>query len=187
MMMGNTKLSDHIGKKLGKLLCGLACVGLGFAGTIPASLAGEIDSAEANQIDPAFLGHEGQSSSLLASDDFQEAWLTGNKSHQYLGLASIALLGLAIVSPKEEGGPHEMFATASALLGGAAVSTGLIYHWDDFDFSKGLLEPDNLHVALAGFGALAMLYAVAQAPEVPHAGAGAIGGIAMGVAVKMTW
>ena len=119
--------------------------------------------------------------------DFQEPWWSGPKAHQYFGLASLALVGLAAISPKEEGGPHEYFATASAITAGAAVGSGLVYHWDDFDFSNGFSDPDNLHVLLAGLGALGMMYAVSQAPEVPHAAVGAMGGIAMGVAIKITW
>lgn len=118
---------------------------------------------------------------------FETPLFSGNKVHQYLGLGALGLLALAIVSPKEEDGPHEYFATGSAVLGAAAATSGLIYHWDDFDFDDGLSDPDNLHMMLGSAGTLLMLAAISQAPEGGHAGLGIVGGVAMGVAVKMTW
>lgn len=118
---------------------------------------------------------------------FKTPLFTKDKTHQYLGIGALALVALAAVSPKEEGGPHEYFATGSAVLASAAVTTGLIFHWDDFDFSDGLSDSDNLHVILAGLGTLAMIAAVSQAPETGHAGLGAVGGVAMATAIKITW
>jgi hypothetical protein len=118
---------------------------------------------------------------------FEAPLFSGNKVHQYLGIGALGLLALAIVSPKGENGPHEYFATGSAVLGTAAATTGLIYHWDDFDFDDGLSDPDNLHMLLGSTGALLMLAAISQAPEGGHPALGIAGGVAMGVAVKLTW
>jgi len=119
--------------------------------------------------------------------DFKEPWLTGSKVHEYLGLGALALVGLTALAPKEEGGAHEHFAKAATVLASAAVTTGLIYHWDDFHLKDGFKDPDNQHVMLGALGALAMLYAVSKAPDSGHAGAGLLGGAAMGVAIKITW
>jgi len=118
---------------------------------------------------------------------FVPSLFTANKIHQYLGIGALGLVALAAISPKEEGGAHEYFATGSAFLASTAVTTGLIYHWDDFEFKDGLTDPDNMHMILAGLGTLAMVAAVSQAPDGGHAGLGAAGGIAMGTAIKITW
>lgn len=136
---------------------------------------------------PSATGGGFASSSAVGSTEFEAPLFSANKVHQYLGIGALGLLALAIVSPKEEDGAHEYFATGAAALGAAAATSGLIYHWDDFDFDDGLSDPDNLHMMLGATGALLMLAAIAQAPEGGHAGLGAAGGIAMGVAVKMTW
>ncbi len=128
-----------------------------------------------------------QTALKIDHSDFEESWWTGNKFHQYAGLGALALVGMAALSPKEEDGPHEYFATAASALGAAAVTTGLIFHWDDFDLSDGFTDPDNLHVMMAGLGALAMAYAVSEAPDSGHAGIGSLGGIAMGLAIKIEW
>ena len=120
-------------------------------------------------------------------DVFIPSNFTANRIHQYLGIGALGLVALAAISPKEEDGAHEYFATGSALLASAAVSTGLIYHWDDFEFKDGLTDPDNMHMILAVLGTLAMIAAVVDAPDGGHAGVGAVGGIAMGTAIKITW
>lgn len=121
--------------------------------------------------------------------------LTGNKVHQYLGLGTLALVGLtALTAPDHEGnqakptsGTHQTLGRAAAAMAAATVTTGLVYHWKDFHLEDGLADPDNLHVMLAGAGALAMLYAVSRAPDSGHSGTGILGGLAMGVAIKLTW
>lgn len=133
-------------------------------------------------------GKTNQTSTLAAEQAlFKESLFTQDKAHQYLGIGALGLLALAVASPKEEGGAHEYFATGSAFLASAAVTSGLIFHWEDFDFSDGFSDPDNLHVLLAGLGTLAMIAAVSQAPESGHAGLGAAGGVLMISAVKITW
>ncbi|MBV1870237.1 MAG: hypothetical protein KUG76_04950 [Gammaproteobacteria bacterium] len=126
-------------------------------------------------------------SSKKEEDAFVPSLFTANKIHQYLGIGALGLVALAAISPKEEGGAHEYFATGSAFLASAAATTGLIYHWDDFELKDGLTDPDNMHMILAGLGTLAMVAAVAQAPGGGHAGLGATGGILMGTAIKITW
>jgi len=126
-------------------------------------------------------------SSKKEEDIFVPSNFTANKIHQYLGIGALGLVALAAISPKEEGGAHEYFATGSAFLASAAATTGLIYHWDDFELKDGLTDPDNMHMILAGLGTLVMVAAVAQAPDGGHAGLGATGGILMGTAIKITW
>lgn len=122
-----------------------------------------------------------------SNDNFTEPLFSDSKVHQYLGLGTLALVALSAVLPKEEDGPHEYAATLAAAGAAATVTSGLITHWDDFDFSKGITEPDNMHMLLGSLGAAAMLLAVAAAPDGGHATTGIIGGLAMGVAVKITW
>lgn len=129
-------------------------------------------------------GEHGNNDSTTA---FEAPLFSGNKVHQYFGIGALGLLALAIISPKEENGPHEYFATGSAVLGAAAATSGLIYHWDDFNFDDGFSDPDNLHMMLGSAGTLLMLAAISQAPEGGHPALGIAGGVAMGIAVKMTW
>ncbi|MBI3902548.1 MAG: hypothetical protein HY306_06340 [Nitrosomonadales bacterium] len=127
--------------------------------------------------------------------EFKEPTLTGNKVHQYLGLGTLALVGLtAMTAPdgedkktKSTTGIHPTLGRAAAAMAAATVTTGLLYHSKDIHLEDGLSDPDNMHAMLAGAGALAMLYAISRAPNSGHSGAGVMGGIAMGVAVKLTW
>lgn len=71
------------------------------------------------------------------------------------------------------------------------VTDGLLTHWDDFHLEDGFSDPDNLHVMLGTVGAAMMLYAVNKSANskvpVSHAGIAELGGVAMAVAVKLTW
>jgi hypothetical protein len=121
--------------------------------------------------------------------------LTGNRIHKYLGLGTLALVGLtAVTAPDNEHGQagstsglHPSLGRAAAAMAAAAVTTGLLYHWKDIHTEDGIGDPDNMHALLAGAGALAMLYAVSRAPASGHGSAGILGGVAMGVAVKLAW
>jgi hypothetical protein len=121
--------------------------------------------------------------------------LTGRKVHQYLGLSTLALVGLtAVTAPENEHGQarstsglHPTLGRIAAAMAAATVTTGLLYHWKDFHLEDGLTDQDNLHVLLAGAGALAMLYAISRAPDSGHSSAGVLGGIGMAVAVKVNW
>lgn len=131
-----------------------------------------------------------QKPSPIAAEEgvvFKEPWFTRNKAHQYLGLGSLTLATLALLSPKEEEGPHEFFAKGAAALGGAAVASGLVFHWEDVGLSNGISDPDNLHALLSTLGALGFLAAVSQAPEEGHAVAGALGYTAMAIGIRITW
>jgi hypothetical protein len=112
---------------------------------------------------------------------------SGNKIHQYLGLASITLATLSVLSPKEEDGPHELFAKGAAATGGAAIASGYWVHWNDFSIQDGWKDPDNQHLLLTALGTLGYLLAVSQAPDESHAGAGAVGFTAMAVGIRLTW
>lgn len=114
-------------------------------------------------------------------------WVTANRVHQYLGLASIALATLTVLSPKEENGPHEYFAKGAAALGGAAIASGFIVHSDDISLSNGWGDPDNQHALLTTIGTLGYLLAVSQAPDSTHAGAGMTGFVAMALGIRLTW
>lgn len=119
--------------------------------------------------------------------DFKEPAFSGEKFHQYMGLTTLGLVALTAVLPKEEDGPHEMAGTAAAVMAGATVANGLVFHWEDFDFDDGFTDPDNMHMMLGSLGAILMAAAISQAPEGGHAGLGIGGGIAMATAVKITW
>ena len=120
-------------------------------------------------------------------EPFEEPLFSENKIHQYLGLGTLGMVVLSAISPKEEDGIHEYAAVLAAAGGAATVTSGLISHWDDFDLSKGITEPDNMHFLLGTLGAAAMLAAIAQAPDSGHNNFGIAGGVAMGVAIKLTW
>lgn len=123
--------------------------------------------------------------------------------HKYLGLGTLALAVATAIAPKpaevkgreptpaekdeQDSSTHAMLGKAAAAMAAATVTTGLLAHWDDFHLEDGLLDPDNLHAMLGTAGALAILYAVSQAPDAQHAGTGVAGGVAMGIAIKLTW
>ncbi len=142
------------------------------------------------------------------AEQFQPAWLTGRKAHEYLGLGTVVLAGLtALAAPSSceenclpasqqpprqtSGTAHTRLARATGAMAIATVITGLLYHWDDFHLGDGFADPDNQHVALAGTGALLMLYAIDKSmhSSVPtsHAGYAELGAVAMVVAIKLTW
>lgn len=120
-------------------------------------------------------------------EKFREPWFTGNKVHQYLGIGSITLATLALLAPKEEEGAHESLAKGAAALGGAAVASGLVFHWDDIANGGGLSDPDNQHALLATLGAIGFAMAVSDAPEEEHAAYGASGFMAMAIGIRLTW
>jgi hypothetical protein len=112
-------------------------------------------------------------------------WYGANNVHKYLGLGSIALAGLTLLSPKEENGPHEYFARGAAALGVAAVATGIYAHWEDVDARWS--NPDTQHAVLGALGALGILAAVAKGGKGDHAAYGGIGAVSMAVAIKLEW
>ncbi len=109
-----------------------------------------------------------------------------NKMHQYTGLSTLALVALTAVLPKDDD-LHKYTATLAAASAAATAGGGLFVHWNDFDLSEGLTEPDNLHVLFAGLGVLAVIAAAVSAPDDSHIGLGVAGGLSIGAAVKLTW
>ena len=157
----------------------------------------------------AVQGQAGAAPATPAAE-FSPPWLTGRKAHEYLGLGTIALAGLTALAgpggdgceqncppvtqqaPRQTSGTtHTRLARATGAMAIATVLTGLLYHWDDFHLGDGFADPDNQHVALAGTGALLMLYAIDKSAHssVPtsHAGIAELGAVVMVVAVKLTW
>jgi len=133
---------------------------------------------------------------------FDEPWITENNIHMYLGLASLAMGGLAGITAPESYDPdllnsvHFKAAKASWQLGAAAVATGLYSHWDDFFIEDGLLDRDNLHALLGLAGTIGYYLAVSSAvkeyndvgyPSGDHASKGIFGGGAMLLAIGFTW
>ena len=134
-------------------------------------------------------GKAGSGSSITkeAKPVYEERLFTANNVHKYLGIGSIAAAAGTLITPKEEDGAHEALARTAAGLGVAAVVTGLIFHWDDFDLSDGVSDPDNLHVMLTTAGTLGYLAAVSEAPDEGHAGFGGAGAVAMAIGIKVNW
>jgi hypothetical protein len=123
---------------------------------------------------------------------FSERWFTANKFHQYLGWGAVTAAVVAGLLPKPEGddsdeGAHHTVAQASAFLGGAAVGTGLLFHYKDLSLKKGFSNPDNLHALLATLGAVGLAMAVSEAPNSRHASYGIGGAVLMLGGIKVTW
>ena len=133
---------------------------------------------------------------------FEKPSITENNLHMYLGLASLAMGGLAAVTVPESYDPdllnsvHFKAAKASWQLGAAAVASGFYTHWNDFHLEDGLLDRDNLHVLLGLIGTLGYYMAVKGAvdeyndvgyPSTDHASKGIIGGASMTFAIGFTW
>lgn len=112
-------------------------------------------------------------------------WYARNNMHKYLGLGSLALAGLTVLAPKEEGGAHEMLANGAAVLGGAAIATGFYAHGDDPDWKWS--DPDTRHAVYGALGTLGYLLAVAKGGEGGHAAAGALGAVAMVASIRVVW
>lgn len=133
---------------------------------------------------------------------FRKPAITENNIHEYLGLASLAMGGLAAVTVPESYDPdllnsvHYKAAKLSWQLGAAAVASGLYAHWDDFYLEDGLLDRDNLHALLGLVGTLGYYLAVSSAvneynnngyPSTKHAKYGIGGGASMFIAIGLTW
>jgi len=159
----------------------------------PTLLLAENETGTASDATPAAADDSGKYGS--------QPFITGNNLHLVLGLGSLAsAMAAAATAPDTEGqtaaqvqqnrnkkGFHHYAAYTAAALGGAAVASGLINHWDDFNLSDGLLDPDNLHVLLGLIGTAGYVIAVSKAPGNGHPGYGIAGGAAMVTAIAMTW
>lgn len=140
---------------------------------------------------------------VIQATEFEPPMFSGSNAHKYLGLGTLALVVATAIAPKppevegraltqtdinaQNSSAHAKLGRAAAAMAAATVTTGLLAHWDDFHLEDGWTDPDNMHALLGTAGALAMLYAVSQAPGGGHAGVGMAGGVAMGVAIKLTW
>lgn len=124
---------------------------------------------------------------LALQSTSDDPWLTANEFHQYAGLTTLGLIGLLVVSPKEEDGPHEYFAKAAAATAATTAASGFVVHWDDFHIDNGFTDPDNLHALLGTIGAIAMVQAISVAPDGGHQDYGMLGAYAMMTAIKLTW
>jgi hypothetical protein len=142
-----------------------------------------------------------------AAAPFKPPWLTGSDVHKYLGLGTLLAVGVTAASapgegcekncsasttPRQTSGTtHTRAARTAAALAGATVATGLLVHWDDFHLQDGIRDPDNQHVLLGLIGSGLMVYAVNKSMKsaVPtqHSAYAELGGMAMAVAVKLTW
>ncbi|MDX8387986.1 MAG: hypothetical protein R8M46_05565 [Ghiorsea sp.] len=133
---------------------------------------------------------------------FEKPAFTENNLHMYLGLASLAMGGLAGITAPDSADPdllnsvHFKAAKLSWQLGAAAVGTGFYTHWDDFHIEDGLFDRDNLHILLGLAGTIGYYLAVKGAvdeyndigyPSSDHASKGIFGGAAMITAIAVTW
>lgn len=153
--------------------------------------------------DAGGTGGQASAATTTQAKEFEPPLFSGSNVHKYLGLGTLALVVATVVAPKpaeiEDRAPtqaeldeqdrsaHARIGRAAALFGAATATTGFLAHWDDFHLEDGWSDPDNLHALLGTAGALAMMAAISQAPEGGHAGTGMLGGVAMGVAIKLTW
>ena len=125
-------------------------------------------------------------------NNFNEPWFTGGKAHQYLGIGSLALGALTAIVPKPEhddyeGSLHQQLAYSATFLGGAAVASGLTFHYKDLSLKHFFKNPDNLHALLGTLAFAGYLTAVSMAPEEDHATPGVLGAASMLAAIKITW
>ena len=131
---------------------------------------------------------------------FEPKSFSKRKIHQYLGVSTAVLAGLAFVThphpsdpnaPRQVNGTHAQLAKATVAMAAATIISGVIAHWDDFSLEDGWLDPDNLHVLLGVTGALLMAYAVDKSANsstpVSHATEAELGALGMVVAIKLTW
>ncbi|MDQ6991697.1 MAG: hypothetical protein Q9M11_08210 [Mariprofundaceae bacterium] len=137
---------------------------------------------------------------------FEESYFTGNKMHMYLGLGSIIAAGITgITAPGGSEGTattaatqtnaqntmHAYAATAAAALGGAAIVSGLLLHFDDIETD--VMDPDTLHMLLTILGTAGYVYAISKAPKVTgtgtngHATAGIAGAALMATGIYLEW
>ncbi len=137
------------------------------------------------------LNATGESTSSVDTA-FKEPWFTANKWHQYFGLGSLALATLTAIVPKPseddpETGIHPTLANSAAILGGAAVASGLVFHYEDLSWKNFTKNPDNWHALLGALGTLGYVAAIADAPDGNHPTYGIVGAVSMLAAIKITW
>ena len=134
------------------------------------------------------------------NSDFKAPWISGNKAHEYLGLATIlSVVATSLTAPEgchsdcsnqqsQTSGTHQSLGRATRALALTTVATGLLFHRDDMHlFEDGLGDPDTEHWLLGGAGALILANAVSKAPARSHSGQAELGAAMMLVAIKLTW
>jgi len=155
-------------------------------------------------VSQASAGEDGyQKLDVPEAAPFEESYFTANKMHMYLGLGSIVAAGLtAVTAPGgSEGGTtvptnakntaHAYLATTAAALGGAAVVSGLLLHFDDIETD--VMDPDTLHMVLTMLGTAGYVYAISKAPKFTgtggngHAAAGIAGAAFMATGIYFEW
>lgn len=142
-----------------------------------------------------------------ANAKFEPPLFSSSDAHKYLGIGTVLFAGLTAMAAPEEGCEHNCttplpprqtsgtthtrLARTTAALAVATLTSGLLVHWDDFHFEDGITDPDNQHMLLGTTGALMMLYAIHKSAnsstQTSHAGIAELGGVAMAVAIKLTW
>ena len=138
---------------------------------------------------------QGDADEGAGKDDWHEPWLSADKAHKYLGIGSLLLAGLTVLTaPDDEEGSgntndslHQGLANGALALGAGAVATGLAFHFDDIKLANGLGDPDNLHALLGIIGTTGYAVAVANGGEGGHAAAGIVGALSMAAAIKIEW
>jgi len=193
-------------------LCVLAASGMAHAQDAALDLSMPTESKASHSFilaandAPANLPASVTSSSPKA--EFEPSFFTADNLHQYMGFATLALVAGAALSapgegcegaacatapkqPRQTNGTHAQLAKAAAAMAAFTVTDGLLTYWKDFHMEDGFSDPDNLHVMLGTVGAAMMMYAVNKSANsktpVSHAGIAELGGVAMAVAVKLTW
>ncbi len=166
-----------------------ACVALGAQGALAAD-------QDFRKLDLPDEGH------------FEESWFTADKLHMYLGLGSMAAAvvaattapdapeGVAVPPSQRKNArntTHHIAAVTAAALGGAAILSGLITHWDDITNSYGITDPDLLHMMLGIVATAAYVWTISKGPQKVgdpsngHSGIGIVGGAAMLTAIALEW
>jgi hypothetical protein len=196
-------------KQLAAMLCLSVIAGSGYAADGALDLTLPASSYYTTQTQASFMlaqndADTGKTKSDAATETpaaaFEPKMFSGSKVHQYLGVGTAALAGLAFAThihpvgnvPREVNGTHGELGKAAGIMALATVATGVYAHWDDFNLEDGWSDPDNLHVLLATTGALLMSYAVYQSATqttgtVSHAGMAELGALGMVAAIKLTW
>ncbi|MCI0506229.1 MAG: hypothetical protein L0Z73_08990 [Gammaproteobacteria bacterium] len=123
----------------------------------------------------------------VESVEYKDRWLTANNTHKWLGIGSLVLAAASGLAPKEEDGAHHDLAKGALALGGAAVATGLVFHYDDLSGKNFFSNPDNWHALLTSLAVVGYAVAVDQGGESGHAEAGVAGLVLMAAGIKMTW
>ncbi len=155
---------------------------------------------------PSYAGENDGYQTLNIPDGgaFHESKFTANKIHMHLGLASLIAAGLTGLTAPDGGdgavrttgqssknSAHYYLANAAAALGGAAVVSGLLLHFDDIEMDA--LDPDTLHMVLTILGTAGYVYAISKAPKIVggssngHAAAGIAGAALMATGIYFEW